>query len=359
MLISIFITILAALPLAAFAAETPASSPLTWKGYVLAEDVSNLHGGLRTGSIQTGAGHLVANYDTAAANWWQGGTFVVGVLGIAQTHNQSLYTAAVQTPSNYSAVPEIRISDLNYKHTFNESFAFCLGVMDIDDEFNVTEVASDVLSSGLDNTIALASNVQLATYPFPGIGAYASIGKPILNLKLGIYQANPQHQHLIFKRGAFEIGELSSVLDGDKAINQSFTLKAGVWHNYQKLPWLRTKNNGWYLIGETTWTGFERTLGAALNYGNSSSYVSSIPHSLAACFTVTGLIKSRAKDVLNIAAGRAWIRGTNAENFYEVGYAIVITDKWTLTPDLQYITKPSGIYPNAWVGLLRLNYSIG
>lgn len=62
-----------------------------------------------------------------------------------------------------------------------------------------------------------------------------------------------------------------------------------------------------------------------------------------------GLIPGRDQDT--VGAGFAWASlnqgGTNEESVIEVFYKTWITPKLTLQPDLQYITSPSGIYPDA------------
>lgn len=45
----------------------------------------------------------------------------------------------------------------------------------------------------------------------------------------------------------------------------------------------------------------------------------------------------------------------SAETAYEITYAAQLSEHVTLQPDLQYIHRPSGYYPDAIVGILRLH----
>lgn len=40
---------------------------------------------------------------------------------------------------------------------------------------------------------------------------------------------------------------------------------------------------------------------------------------------------------------------------FEISYVAQLTLHLYLQPDLQYIQSPSGEYPDAWVGILRLH----
>jgi porin len=334
------------------------NSPLSWKGYALVEDVSNLHGGRRTGSILTAAGDLEAIYDTGIANWWDGGKFLIGVLGIAQTHNQTLYTGAIQTPSSYSAVPLVRISYLAYEQNIKDVFTARAGIMDIDDYFNITEVAINICNTAFYNTIALSANAQLPTYPFPGFGAMVDIGNKTLDFKLGLFQGNPQHQSSVFHRGYLLIGELDTTYDTQNKYSLEYIFKLGLWKYHQPIDWVGYSDRGIYGIAEATWKSKDHNMSAAIQFGADPKLVNSVPDSVAGCFIITNLIPTRNNDSLNLALGRAWIQDVHNETFFEAGYTIVLTDKWSFTPDLQYFIKPGGIYDNAWVFIARLLYTL-
>lgn len=333
-----------------------ANSPVVWRGYAMAENISNMHGGAQPGTIFTESFRLTAFYNTQQAGWWQGGQFAFGLLGIGQTHKQSLYTGALQPPSGFSGVPEIRITDLAYQQRFNKQFMLRAGIMDFDDYFNLIEVALPLANSGLTNTATINYNVQLATYPFPGFGAFAKIGDEKLFLLAGIFQGNPQHQSTVFQRGQLVILEGDAYIDTSQA---EYKFKAALWDYQQPLKYIATTTKGIYGIAEATWNAWQRKLQAGVTFGINPKKPEVLYESLAGCLVINGFIKQRPNDSLNFAMGRVWLYGAeHPETYYEIGYTIRLLKDLTLTPDIQFFTHPGTIYENAWVGMLRLVYTL-
>ena len=85
-----------------------------------------------------------------------------------------------------------------------------------------------------------------------------------------------------------------------------------------------------------------------------------IPHDALAGLAYTGLIRGRDQDVTGAGAG--WVDldqgGTDSEIMVEVFYKAQINDALSIQPDLQYITTPSGIYPDAFVAGLRFQLDL-
>lgn len=345
-------------PLSIYAKLT---SPWFLDGYAMGEAVDNMHGGIKTGTIATAAGRLTATYDTEIANWWHGGQFALGVLGIAQNHSQSQYTGAIQTPSSFSAFSEIRINDLAYQHSFNDSFMLRAGIMDMDDWFNINQVGLALCNAAFDNTLSLSGNAQIPTYPYPGFGAFANIGFKKISLLLGVFQGNPNHQDTVFERGQLVIAEMGTKFSS--ALYKTllnYSAKVGVWGYQQNLTYVGLSDHGIYIIGEATWkTKASRKLGASIEFGFNPKKLHSITDSVAVSFSIGNLWQKRPNDSLNFGWGRAWEKGLpHFETFYECNYTIALTETINLVPDIQYFTHPGCRYANAWVGILRLIYTI-
>lgn len=337
------------------------TAPIEWHGYALAEDTSNLHGGIRNGSIYTVAGHLAAEIDTQTMDWWRGGKFVFGVLGIGQSHIQYFYTGAVQSPSSVTAQPEIKIANLAYEQEINNKLQIRLGIMDIDEHFNQSEVAIDLLNTSFTNTVSMAYGALLPTYPFPGIGAEIEYKNNDWILQAAVYQGNPRNQGSIFHRGFFALGEAVYKIQSASNNNIKYTAKFGIWNYYQPLRLQSFTNHGIYAIGEATWdSNWGPQFGFAIQGGANVYKTPSVPYSAAACFTITRLIAYRPKDSLNFALGRAWVYfdSFNKETYFEISYAMQIIENLKFIPDIQYFVEPTGIYPNAWVALARLTYTL-
>lgn len=337
------------------------TSPWFLDGYAMGEAVDNMHGGIKTGTIATAAGRLTASYDTDIANWWHGGQFAFGVLGIAQTHNQTQYTGAIQTPSSFSGISEIRINDLAYQHSFNDSFMLRAGIMDMDDWFNINQVGLALCNSAFDNTISMSGNAELPTYPYPGFGAFAKISLKKTSLLVGVFQGNPHHQDTAFKRGQLIIAELGSKFSNTLAKTLvHYSAKIGAWDYQQNLRSVGLSDSGIYLIGEATWKiKAGKKFGASIELGFNPKKQHAITDSVALSFSIGNLWQQRPNDSLNIGWGRAWYNGQpNFETFYELNYTIALTRTINLVPDIQYFIHPGCQYQNAWVGILRLIYTV-
>lgn len=330
------------------------NSDLRWLGYAMGEQISNMHGGLHTGTIYTEALRLTAVYD-ASKSLWRGSEFSLGVLAIGQTHKQYSYTAAIQPPSGFSGVPEIRITDLALAQTFDKYFSMRVGIMDFDDYFNLVEVALPLMNSALTNTATMNFNTQLATYPYPGFGAFAKMGSEKLFVLAGIFQGNPQHQGTLWQRGQLVIAEMDYFFDYKDA---ECIVKGALWDYNQPLEYIGTTTKGIYAIAEMSKNMQGYTISSAINVGINPKKYNTVTHSVAACLLFGGIIPTRANDSLNFAIGRAWLEGAqHPETYYEVGYTIKLIKDLYFTPDIQYFTHPDGQYPNAWVAILRLLYS--
>ena len=74
--------------------------------------------------------------------------------------------------------------------------------------------------------------------------------------------------------------------------------------------------------------------------------VSSVPYSLAGGFSYQGLIPGRNKDIASIGTVYGTFSGyipqTSGEIVVESNYSIALTSWFSITPDLQYVMKPSG-----------------
>lgn len=329
---------------------------ITWQAFAAVEDVNNLHGGIKTGAVYLATGEVLAIYDTKIAGWWRDGKFFVGIFGLGQTHDQSLYTGSIQNPSNLTGTPTIRFSDLAYEHQLNQNTMVHVGIMDIENYFNVTHVSDYVCNSG-HHTQAWSANVQLSTTPNTGFGAMGRYKNQVLTVQAGVYQGNPQHQLPIFNHGYLILGEVAGDFAQTNLLIPSVIAKAEAWQYHQKDPNVGTSNYGFYAIVEAIWNSKSgHNFDLAVILGAAERRVASVYDSAALCFSMSRLFDTRPFDRLNFALGTTWIAALYPETYYEVGYTMYLTKNIALTPDIQYFTHPGGQYPNAWTGLLRLTY---
>jgi len=317
-------------------------SPWTWNGSVKVEDIYNFNGGSRRGSVFDGAAKGV--YDTEAAKLWSGGQFTLGFLGFAQTHNQTLYTGAIQSPSNLSANNNEVRPYVSYQHKFSNITTARAGIIDLNDYFNVTEAAAGLLNASFGISPGLTVNNPTATYPYPGCGAMVELDGDKIGAQVGLFQGNPQHLYTVSHNGYMLIGEINA------HIMPLLTLKGGAWRYTQSNKSIGQPLSGMYIIAEALWdsTNAAEQKGMFLQFSSSQKSVSIVPNSFGVGFIV---------GQLSAGMTQVYVKGAAHEKIYEITYAIPIVDKLTLNPDLQYVVKPGGVYSNAIVGILRLTYA--
>jgi hypothetical protein len=102
---------------------------LRWNGFVKVEDIYNFSGGIKKGSVFDGAGEIKGVYNTEIAKLWEGGQFTFGLLGFFQSHNQTFYTGAIQSPSNLSANNNEVKPYLSYQQKFNHMTTARAGIL--------------------------------------------------------------------------------------------------------------------------------------------------------------------------------------------------------------------------------------
>ncbi len=329
---------------AAFAADT------TWSGYLKFEDIYNLDGGKKTGNVFQCAGKTAASFNIAGSDYVPDGIYKLGILGATHNRSQSAYTAAIQTTTLLNVQRDVRIANLSYETNLAPYITGRIGVMDLESYYDITEAARYLFNTAFVNAMALDKNTQLASFPYPGVGAMLEIRNNNDYALLGIYQGNPKELHTFLYEGYMLISELGTKLS-------HFSVKGGAWL-YQSGGTPDYSNaRGAYFIAQQDWhTDSNRDMVAFMQLAYSDEKPKYIPYSLTLGVKSNNIILDNNNDWLSAGIGKIWIHDLPSEVVYEFSYVIRFCDNWYLSPDLQYFVKPSGVYRNATVFLLRLEY---
>lgn len=326
------------------------ASTATWSGYVKLEDVDNMHGGRQVGNIFNAAAKIDATYNVTGAEYLVDGTYRLGLLGATHTRSQSVYTGAIQHTSSLDVKREIRVANLSYEQIISPYITYRIGVMDLEDYYDITEAAVHLCNTAFVNAMTIDKNTQLATFPYPGIGAMLEMRKNQDYALLGIYQGNPEHLHTFLYHGYMLIGEAG-------ARYAHFSIKAGAWL-YQAGGTANYNNSkGAYFIAQQDWrTESNHDMVGFMQLGYSHEAPKYIPYSLTLGAKSNNIFFNDDSDWLSFGIGKVWLHNLPSEVVYELSYVIKVCDHWYVNPDLQYFVKPSGIYANASIFLLRLAY---
>lgn len=310
----------------------------------------NVHGGARRGYATDSVLSAQFGLDTGELGAWQGGQFTLGLQTITSTH-PSAYVGDLQTVSNLDAPNQRQVAQVWYSQKFGSNTVRG-GIIDLNNFFDVTDAASLFTNASFGISPTVTADVPTPTYPDPGWGLMAQIGKADNNWQMGIFQGNPARRSSALHEGTMLIAERGW---RNSATGSHFGI--GAW--YRQVPasgGLPTHDWGLYSNIEHPLPGHPDAV-AFVQAGISPGQVNTVPGYLAA-----GVHFDHVSPVVSewgVGFARAWIRGHSAETSVETTALIPFDNSvFALQPDVQYVIHPSGVRPNALVFALRLHMAL-
>jgi porin len=253
----------------------------------------------------------------------------------------------------------------------DDSVTLRLGKQDVNTEFAYLDTAEHFVQSSFE----LTPNSALPTYPQQSFAAVALLQlHPSLQLKVGAWDAlgDPGTWGFSGNGTVFFVSELE----------YKYTLRDG-W-----LAGTISIGGGYLSEGEVAAQALDAVHGYALQWEQmlfresnsdtsnlrglamfaayyprffgSNLLLESIGNSAAGGLLYTGLLPQRDHDEVGVGVswGELFQGGSNQEMVYEIFYRANLTSRISLQPDLQYISTPSGIHPDALVVGLRLQMEL-
>ncbi len=344
----------------------------TYKG----DFVSNLRGGIKTGTTYLGLADLFIGFDTEKAGLWKGGGFLVHGANSHGGEPSGSLIGDFQVASNIEAGNHTFLYELWYRQTVS-NITGIVGLQDLNAEFAASDVASLFLNSSFGIHSVIADNILAPIFPLtsPGItlkwepsGEFA--------LKTAVYKgcpidfdSNPYNLNwsLDYLRGLLWVTEAR--FSRDETEVRPNVLKAGAFYHHH-CPESDVVNSeignrlahdwGLYVVGDHQLTASgDEGKGLSAFYQLGVSPRNDNFAYLGAGFAYTGLLSRKGADVLGLAMARGLLtkeRGKD-ETSIELTYKAQLTDQIYLQPDMQYIIHPGGTdvqLKNALVGFLRL-----
>ncbi|MCE5393856.1 MAG: carbohydrate porin [Acidithiobacillus sp.] len=349
-----------------------------WKGISFTnqidlEGVANLSGGQARGSVATGLWQGSLRLDTEKAGWWQGGAFVVEGL-VANSGNPDNYVGDLQGVSNLTT-PRAHVARL-YKAYYRQNvgqFTFRLGILNPNDYFNTTGVASELFNASFGIYPTISINLPYTpTYPYSSLGAMLSYTWQQSTLLVGAFNADGTQdlRHPWGAEGQIYYGEWDQLVPAGSG---EITLKLGGYYNHVSSAYLAQNTpfggapsqGGYYGAAEYRWkAGNGSEWGAFLQGGGApnSSVVSPVNAYVGAGLRLRNFLPGSARSTLTIGLNRAWLRQSGAESAIEINFRQPVFHSFYLQPDLQYIINPGArapgsTLPNAVVLMLRVGWS--
>jgi porin len=224
--------------------------------------LANVHGGLRTGTIDQGKLHGILTVDFNKLAGWEG---LTGFANFFQIHNTGRirrdYVGGINTIAAIEAIPTTRLSELWLQQSFaGDKASLRVGQLAADAEFFYSELSTMFLQSDWATIVAANLPSGGAAYPLSTPGVRLMV-KPVENiwLRMAVLNGDPagpgptseaeirNRYGLNFRVNdpPFVIGEAEfQHNNGPKDVGLATTLKLGGWGHFGKFDDMRFANDG-------------------------------------------------------------------------------------------------------------------
>jgi len=344
---------------------------LSFYGSYKGDFVSNLSGGIQSGSTYLGLADLFLELNTANAGLWKGGTFM---LHGANTHGGEPSADLIgdfQVVSNIEAGNHTFLYELWYAHTFG-TVQTTIGLQDLNAEFANSEFGGLFLNSSFGVHSVIADNIAAPIFPLtsPGI-TICWEASDHLHLKTAVYKGcpidfdeNPHNFKWDLNHNDALLWVTEANLHGRSYEERMQMIKAGFFfHLHCEEPETTEElesDYGFYLVGDHRVSPQQENgnglsifyqLGVSPRNDNVAYFGSGIHY--------TGLFSPKGNDTLGLAMARGIMTDDDGrdETTFELTYKLSINNHFYLQPDLQYVVNPRGTdsqLDNAFVGSVRL-----
>lgn len=353
------------------------ASPLQTEASYTGDFVSNIRGGLTTGSRYLGMASLSLLFDTRQAGLWRGGELFINA---ANTHGSQ---PAAELTGDRQVISNIEAGNLTYLHEFwykqrAGNFELTAGLQDLNADFALSDHGSLFLNSSFGILPVISGNISAPIFPQTNLGLtlkYTFNEK--FTLLAALYDGDPVNAEsnphnltwkISIRDKALGITEIQFITGHD---HLPATIKAGLFFAGH-LPGIRSKTDrpdtisgavsGFYgYADKKLWQKNGSEGGFFIQAGFSPSVQSINRWYLGAGCAMTGIFDKKGRDYIGLAAACAYYSDIDAsETAIELVYNYSITENIFLQPDIQYIVNPSGYdshLPDALAGNLRFGIS--
>ncbi len=344
------------------------------------EAYENFTGGIRTGSAFAALLDASMNLDLEKLMGLKRGTFYVDFEYHGGDNPTAKLVGDLQVFDKNNADPFFETLEIWYQQIlFSNKLRIKAGKVDANTEFSVIDNGLDFINSPTQVTPAFP---VFPTFPdpMPGITLFFNPNR-LFFFDFALYEAN-QSTHFLNFSGHPAAAQLS--LHG-----QLFMVESGLNWNHLA-SWLKDGNvkigfwrhNGYFqdLLGryqhglagmyviydQTLWKSLRKNdpevLKMFLVYGLTDSRVSAIYRHYGGGMVLTAPFRTRPEDETGFSLQYTDISsGLRVPQKFELNleayYQFSLNKTINLKPDLQYVVHPGGIYRNAFVSTLMLNYA--
>ena len=336
--------------------------------------LSNLSGGIKTGSVYLGMANLKLGINTENTGLWKGGQLFINA---ANTHGNSPSAELLgdfQVASNIEAGNHTYIQELWFKQSFGH-FEITAGLQDLNVEFVASDGGGLFLNSSFGIMPSISGNIPAPIFPLTTLGLSAKwqvsekltwMGAVYDGCPTSFEDNNPYNLkwNIRSQDGALMFSEFQYTTQiGEKA--GSYKL-GGFYHNNHLVDTtdepIYKDNYGFYAIADQTlWqNASNKKLDMFLQLGLTPKNFNFNHYYIGGGVNLSGLWSSTSEDILGLAIAHAGIKETGNETTFEITYQLPLTSHIFIQPNLQYIINPSGYgeeLDNCLAASLRFGFS--
>jgi len=324
--------------------------------------VTNIKGGIKSGTAYLGMATIDAGFDTEKAKWWKGGDAFVK---LANTHGGEPTAHLV---GDFQGVSNIEAGNLTwlYEFWYRQRFgnlSVTVGLQDLNVNFAADECAAGFTNSSFGIHSSIADNIPSPIFPLTALGVNLNWDiSPSMVLKMAVFDGTPDdlennpyniHWQLSREQGVLTVGELQ--LNRSLLANKRGNYKiGGYFHQHNDSTNEEQQNGGIYFAGNQQITDkidvFSQ-IGLSPKRNNHNHYYS-------IGLKYSDIFKNRPDDYMGMAVAYAGIDSNpnGGETVIEIIYQCQICSNVYIRPDIQYIVNPAGTdqkLGNALVAMMR------
>lgn len=352
---------------------------LSFEGSVTLENVNNLSGGIKKGSVLMALLDVSAGYQ-AKESIFRNTEFFFHFLKTAGKPASGNLIGDVQVASNIEGTSSLFFYELWLKQNIG-SFSLLAGMHDLNTTFLVSDHAGLFLNSSFGISPAITLNMPVSIFPVTTFGTNFSFEKEKFTFISGFYNHNYEFvaeesfhiKNHFFKKGFFFINEVQYRFGK----NSSTQMKMGMFMKKCSIDTvdiyegcLSAKNYGGYFFADHTFyknSASEKSVNGFVQINLNPQKINFASQYTGIGLTFEGFISKKHTDIFGLSVARVKLNQLNELNEYvngdyetaiELTARFVIFKKLTVQPDLQYIIHPGGVLSNALTGMLRVSYQI-
>jgi porin len=352
-----------------------APHPFSFQASYVGDFVSNMRGGIKTGTCYLGMANITADFNTTGAGLWDGGNVFVKA---ANTHGglpSSTLTGDFQVISNIQAGDHTYIQELWYRQTIGP-VSVTAGLQDLNVKFASNDYSGMYLNSSFGVPSTIAANIPAPIFPLtsPGVMVTWDVSDKVA-LLASVYDGNPidfcdnpynLKWRLNADDGVIAVTEAQFTTRGENDLHGVY--KIGVYHHdhlsvfdpeTNSMETVYHHNYGVYGTIDQWIAGRADEAGGIALFARGSISPKEVNDNFSfagAGINYYGIFRKDGSDAAGLAVAHACLETTAHETVFELTYQTTVTGNISLQPDVQYIIHPVGsvtVLRNSIAGTVR------